>query len=300
MISIVSYEDRGKWGNNKYRGNCSGELIKDLLEYYKPKKFIEVFAGGGTGYEVARELGYTDSLHLDLNPRWGGWNALRDEIPAGADFIFSHPPYHNMVVYSGEQWGTEAHPDDLSRCSSYEEFVHKLNIVNAKIYNALRKGGRHAMLIGDMRKKGKYYSMIKDLCWYGELESHIIKVQHNCMSDSKRYANANFIPIKHEHLLVFRKDELWVVNMNFGKRDQKPFKESKLATWRDLVSTAMEFLGGKASLSELYDVLKDTAKAKANPNWQAKIRQTLQLSDEFSNVSRGVWKLQFSNQIRTA
>ena len=31
--------------------------------------------------------------------------------------------------------------------------------------------------------------------WFGELESHIIKVQHNCVSDNKIYANQKFIPI---------------------------------------------------------------------------------------------------------
>lgn len=302
MLSIVSYEERGKFGNNKYRGNCSGRLIEELLNLYKPKKFIEIFAGGGTGYEVARSLGYNNSLHLDLNPRWGGFNVLKHEIPAGSDFIFSHPPYHDMIVYSGKDgmWGDEAHPDDLSRCATYEEFIHKMNIVNAKIYNALRKGGRHAMLIGDMRRKGKYYSMIKDLCWYGDLESHVIKVQHNVDSDRKKYANANFIPIKHEHLLIFKKGEIWAVNLQVTKSETRSLKDSKLVTWRDLVQSAMQYLGGKAKLKDLYDVLADTVKAKGNPNWQAKIRQTLQLSDEFVPVQRGVWSLQFSQQLKTA
>lgn len=30
--SIVSYPERGTYGNNKYRGNCSGRLIKDIIE----------------------------------------------------------------------------------------------------------------------------------------------------------------------------------------------------------------------------------------------------------------------------
>ena len=29
MQSIVSYPDRGTYGRNDYRGNCSGLLIKD-------------------------------------------------------------------------------------------------------------------------------------------------------------------------------------------------------------------------------------------------------------------------------
>lgn len=203
MKSVLSYPSRGKWGLATYRGNCSGYLIKDLLEFYNPRAFLEVFAGSGTGFEVARELGYTDSVHLDLNPKWGGWNALKDEVPICADLIFCHPPYYDMVIYSGVVWGT-AHQDDLSRAENYEDFIKKLNFVHEKLFLSLPIGGRLATLIGDCRKNGKYYSIIKDMKYYGTLESHIIKVQHNAQSMRKEY-HGKFIPIVHEHLLIFRK-----------------------------------------------------------------------------------------------
>ena len=92
MQSVVSYKERGNFGNSNYRGNCTGYIIKDLINHFypnsKPKKFVEIFSGGGTGQDVARELNITNSLHLDLN---NGWDALTDEIPTGSDFIFSHP-----------------------------------------------------------------------------------------------------------------------------------------------------------------------------------------------------------------
>ena len=59
MQSVISYKERGKYGNSLYRGNCSGYVIKDLIEHFypdsKPKKFIEVFSGGGTGKDVAKD-----------------------------------------------------------------------------------------------------------------------------------------------------------------------------------------------------------------------------------------------------
>ena len=59
MDSIISYKERGNYGDSSYRGNCSGYVIKDLiLQFFpnaKPKKFIEVFSGGGTGKDVAKE-----------------------------------------------------------------------------------------------------------------------------------------------------------------------------------------------------------------------------------------------------
>ncbi|MGG2197537.1 DNA modification methylase [Paenibacillus validus] len=203
MKSVISYPNRGKWGQATYRGNCSGFVIKDLLEFYKPRSFLEVFAGGGTGYEVAKELGYTESIHLDLHPEWGGWNALKDDVPIQSDLIFCHPPYFDMIIYSGEVWG-DAHNDDLSRARNYEDFIAKLNVVHQKLFTSLRDGGRLATLIGDCRKSGRYFSIIKDMEYFGNLESHIIKVQHNSQSMRREY-RGKFIPIMHEHLLIFRK-----------------------------------------------------------------------------------------------
>src|SRR5690606_21231615 len=127
----LSYQNRGKWGKSSYRGNCSGYVIKDLLEFYKPKKFVEIFSGGGTGKDVALDLGITNSVHLDLIT---GWNALIDEIPTGCDFAFSHPAYWDIIDYSTQRGSY--HEDDLSNNMSYEEFIQKLDKVNCKIYSS--------------------------------------------------------------------------------------------------------------------------------------------------------------------
>jgi len=287
--SIWSFPDRGPWGDSKWRGNCSGHVIRELLQFFRPKKFVEVFAGSGTGRDVAKYLGIDNSVHLDLRPEFGGWNALMDEIPSGMDFCFSHPPYADMVVYTGEVWGNP-NPYDLSRCQSYDEFIHKLNLVNEKIYNALTKGGRHAILIGDFKQKGKMYSIQKDMAWFGDLEYHIIKDQHNTVSERKSYGG-RFIPTTHEHLLIFKKNEIWFMAVKVTQTIDSDIRTRTIATWRDLVQGALQELGGKARLSDIYDVLKDTKKAKQNQNWQAKIRQTLQLNGNFKPVERGVWAL---------
>lgn len=165
MQSIVSYKERGNFGNSKYRGNCTGYIIKDIINHYyptsKPRKFVEVFSGSGTGKDVAKELNITNSLHLDLN---NGWDALVDEIPTASDFIFSHPPYWDIISYETQRESYSV--NDLSNQMPYDEFIQKLNLVNEKIYHSLLYGGRHAILIGDVRKQGKYYSIIKDMTWY--------------------------------------------------------------------------------------------------------------------------------------
>lgn len=293
MNSIISYPERGHWGDSSYRGNTSGHVIKDLIEHFypdkKPKKFIEVFSGGGTGKDVARELGIQNSVHLDLNT---GWNALADEIPFGSDFVFSHPPYWDIIRYEYERGIYD--PDDLSNVMSYEEFIAKLDKVNAKIYQSLLNGGRHAFLVGDIRKKGKYYSIIKDMTWFGDLESHIIKAQHNTLSGNKRYANNNFIPIAHEHLLVFRKNEVWAVELKRTVTKTFDLRQFNNITWRDLIQGALEWLGGQANLQEIYNVIEGSKKTITNNHWKEKIRQTLQLHSNFKPVSRGIWRLEYN------
>lgn len=292
MQSIVSYKDRGHWGNSKYRGNTSGHIIKDLIQhffpYQPPRQFIEVFSGGGTGKDVANELNIKNSQHLDLNT---GWNAVTDEIPYGSDFVFSHPPYWDIVSY---QPYNNNHPDDLSLNSDYETFIKKLDQVNAKIYQSLLNGGRHAILVGDIRKKGKYYSVIKDMAWLGDLEAHIIKAQYNCFSSHKEYANKNFIPIAHEHLLVFRKNQVWAVPIKQTTTKTFDLRQFNNITWRDLIQGAVEWLGGKASLEQIYKLIDGSKKTIKNNNWKAKIRQTLQIHDNFTPVNRGVWQLNFA------
>lgn len=296
LSSIMSYKERGHFGNPKYRGNTTGKIIVDLLNYYKPKRFIEVFAGGGSGFDASKSLGYTNSIHLDLNPKWGGFNALTDEFPGG-DFYFSHPPYWNIIKYSGKgnMWGDTVHNDDLSQVASYDEFISKLNIINAKIMQALSKGGRHAFLMGDVRRKGKYYSIIKDMSYFGELEAHIIKQQHNMKSSHTSYKKT-FIPIEHEHLLIFRKEAIWALNIKINKEVRFDLKQSSLMTWRDVISSTLEEIGHEATLNEIYEIVKDTKKATMNKHWKEKVRQTLQINDEFMSFSRGIWGLTMFNK----
>lgn len=288
METILSYKERGNWGNANYRGNCSGYIIKDLLEFFKPSKFVEVFSGSGTGEDVSKELGYKNSVHLDLN---SGWNALIDEIPTGSDFVFSHPPYWDIIEYS--KVNKRVNPYDLSNKMPYEEFIKRLDKVNSKIYQSLVNGGRHAFLVGDIRKKGNYYSVIKDMAWIGDLEVHMVKQQHNTMSGRKQYAS-NFVAINHEHLLIFKKNAIWNVPVKLTSTKMFNLKAFENMTWRDLIQGALEYLGGESDLSEIYSIIEDSKKARKNKHWKEKVRQTLQIHNNFNSNQRGVWRLEIA------
>ena len=298
MQSIVSYPDRGAYGRNSYRGNCSGLLIKDLITQYRLRGLSDFMVGSGTTEDVVREAGIRGDF-ADLNR---GYDMMSMDIPNRAENVFWHPPYHDMVVYSGKEYdvrsvekatGLDARTilsDDLSRCASWEEFVKKMNYCMMKQFSALEKGGRMFVLVGDMKRRGKLYSMIRELICPGTMENIIIKAQHNCWSDRQSYSG-NFVPIVHEYLLVTRKDTGLVVPVSWGTSKQYDMRSFTDQSWRDLVYSVIQDNGGTMSLQELYDALKDSAKAKANPHWQEKIRQTVQNIKRFVRTERGCYAI---------
>jgi len=83
-------------------------------------------------------------------------------------------------------------------------------------------------------------------------------------------------------------------------RTQNPSAEKPTEsepTWRDLVRAvfARQEGGAALSLSQLYDALGDTAKARKNPTYQATIRRTLQQDETLEPAGvRGTWKLKGS------
>lgn len=291
--TLVSYPERdNRYGNNKYRGNCSGLLIKDLLEYYTTicdiKKVFDPMTGSGTTKDVCRELGI-ENLCLDLNPVWGGFDALNDEIPESSDFIFWHPPYHDIIKYSGVMYG-QADPRDLSRCKNYQEFIKKLDKIQAKLITSLRKNGRIAILVGDLKKKGLLLSMQRDMSWFGFPENIVIKAQHNCWSDNQSY-NGRFIPIQHEYLLIFKRSDCYVLPAKVTKQVQIDLRQSTKITWRDVVLAALESLGGQATLSQLYKEIDGHKKTKTNNAWKEKIRQVVRTYKDFKRIGEGEYVL---------
>lgn len=292
-MSILSYPNRGPWGDSKWRGNCSGYLYKELFERLNPQFFVDPMMGGGTSISVAKDLGI-EALGLDLH---SGFNILRDSIleRAGkpADLVVSHPPYGSQILYSGNVWG-EAHPDDLSRCKDDEDFHQKLQQAMLNQREATANGGVYGTLIGDYRKNGKYSSYQAEIIARmpsEELLAVIIKQQHNVQSNAKQYANMVMPRIMHEYLLLWRKKQKPTL---FLLRDLATEQANRLrGTWRSIVKNVVVALGGQANLQELYTRISTLCdeRVKQNPNWQAKVRQVLNSTGDFVPVSRGVWAL---------
>lgn len=296
LTSIVSYPERGEGGSNRYRGNCSPRLVEDLIGFFHPEMICDYMCGSGTTKEAADKMGIQSSMY-DLH---SGFDLMHCEIPERPEFIFWHPPYWDIVTYSDkmysakaveEQYGYDPKQFDLSRIPDWNQFVKAMNYAMLKQYSALEQGGRMAVLMGDIKKKGHLYSMLSEIVKPGKMENIIIKAQHNCFSDQISYSG-KFIPILHEYVMIVKKDSALVVPMLVTKELSCDIRDLPEATWRDVVASVMEPCKKAVSLAYLYQQIESHQKAKENKWWKEKIRQTLQCNPkQFEHTGRGMWQL---------
>ena len=201
LTTVVSYPERGQGGNNRYRGNCSPKLIEDLITHFRPHEVCDYMCGSNTTADAAHAMGIVSHTY-DLH---SGFDLLHTDIQERPEFIFWHPPYWDIIQYSDvmyrasdvqERYGYDPRLFDLSRIPTWEGFVQAMNYCMMKQFCALEQGGRMAVLVGDIKKKGRLFSMLFELTKPGVLENVLIKTQHNCVSDRRSY-DGRFIPIVH-------------------------------------------------------------------------------------------------------
>src|SRR5882724_8815148 len=58
LTSLYHFHRAGEYGDRRYPGNCGGNLIKDLLLYFRPSGMVfDPMTGSGTCADVCQELG---------------------------------------------------------------------------------------------------------------------------------------------------------------------------------------------------------------------------------------------------
>jgi len=208
LTSVVSYPTRcSAWGDGRYRGNCDGRLFLNLVQHYRPRRIADPMLGSGTTRDVIDGL----NRHAGGGIRfWGsdlrqGFNLWMQDLPDMFDFVWIHPPYWNIIRYSDNG-------ADLSTMDNYADFRQALRVCLQRCYASLDVGGRLAVLMGDVRRSGRYIPIVRDILgWEGELgdlRSIIIKAQHNCRSDSVTYSRLEDPRIQHEYCMLFKKPAL--------------------------------------------------------------------------------------------
>jgi hypothetical protein len=139
-----------------------------------------------------------------------------------------------------------------------------------------------------MRSRGEYYNLssLVERVAPGKLVDEVIKIQHNCVSDSRHY-KGNLIRIAHEKLLIFRK--LKASLFLLGTMERRAGAMVSI-TWRSAVRRVLQ--GGKTlHLKEINAAIEPFARTRQNQHWEAKVRQILQDQRYFTRIEQGVYTL---------
>lgn len=179
MTTHWSFPKRGNWATHdaKWRGNWSPYIPRNILLRYSQINdwVLDQFVGGETTLVEAKLLN-RNIIGVDVNE-----NALSrceekvNFIHEGAngkvyikkgdarnlffihdesiDLICTHPPYANIIKYS------ENINEDMSLLKM-QDFLKQMELVASESYRVLKNGKVCAILMGDVRKKRSYVSII--------------------------------------------------------------------------------------------------------------------------------------------
>jgi hypothetical protein len=203
LTSLYHKTQRGNYGDARYPGNCSGELIKDLLRYFRPRSVFDPMTGSGTCKDVCNELGI-DCASKDIRFGFDACDPSNYENLPLYDFIWVHPPYWRQKVYTG----TTA---DLSSCPTLELFLRRYEQLIKNLSKVLRPGGKLAILMGDYSDREEGFCPLvyhtKRLCFEQGLRqccTDIVRFSHGASSSKKVYTSS-FIPGLHDIVTIVEK-----------------------------------------------------------------------------------------------
>lgn len=203
LTSLYHKSWRGDYGDPKYPGNCGGELIKDLLRYFQPKRVLDPMTGSGTCADVCREL-RIPCLSGDIRAGFDACNGNNFQNLGPFDFVWVHPPYWRQKVYSDDQ-------RDRSTWPTLEMFLAGYTNVIRNCASVLEPGGKLAILMGDYTDREEGFVPLvyhtKRLCFDAGLKqccTDIIRFSHGASSGKKVYTSS-FIPGLHDVVTIVEK-----------------------------------------------------------------------------------------------
>lgn len=229
--------------SNEYHGNYIPQIAQQLFERYTKKGdvVLDLFFGSGTsgiealnmnrrciGVELKDDLAEKVSekftpkqLVTDVNIICAdsASELAKEKIQARLDvmgeekaqFLILHPPYDDIIKFSDKK-------EDLSNCSSTEEFYDLFTKVAKNGYDMLEKGRFAALIIGDSYKNSEvqplgFECMARMMSLGFKLKGIIVKdIQGNERAKGKtanlwryRALAGGFYIFKHEYVMVFQK-----------------------------------------------------------------------------------------------
>lgn len=229
--------------SNEYHGNYIPQLAQQFYERFTKKGdvVLDLFFGSGTsgieavnmqrrciGVELKEELAQKVSekftpkqLVTDVNVICADSTSkeAKDKIQARLDvmgrkqaqFLVLHPPYDDIIKFSDKK-------EDLSNCSSTEEFYDLFEKVAKNGYDLLEKGRFAALIIGDSYKNSQIqplgFECMKRMNNLGFITKSIIikDIQGNERAKGKtanlwryRALAGGFYIFRHEYVMIMQK-----------------------------------------------------------------------------------------------
>lgn len=203
LTSLYHFNDDGRNRDAHYPGNCGGNLIKDLLRFFRAKNAFDPFSGSGTCRDVCKELGIPCS-YLDIRFGQDASNPASYPRIQKFDFIWSHPPYWRMKKYTNDIRDLSQQPTLAAFLERYQRFI-------ANCAGILSPGGTFAILMGDYNDREAGYVPLtwwtKKLAFEVGLRqscTDIVRFSHGASSSRKTY-RSSFIPGLHDLCMIFKK-----------------------------------------------------------------------------------------------
>ncbi len=204
LTSLYHFDRAGEYGDRGYPGNCGGNLIKDLLTYFRPGLVSDPMVGSGTCRQVCDELGIP-CLSSDIHDGIDACDPTEFAATDMFDFIWSHPPYWRQKLYAADS-------RDLSRSPTLEHFLRRYGQFIRNCAKSLKPGGKLAVLMGDYQdREAGFVPLVyhtKRLAFAAGLRqcaTDIIRFSHGASSSKKVY-RSSFIPGLHDVCMIFEKD----------------------------------------------------------------------------------------------
>ena len=235
--------DKSNGHSNEYHGNYIPQIAQQLYERYTKKGDIvlDMFLGSGTSAIEAKHMNRR-CIGVELKPEQveivknkfsqkelvtdirlicndSADISVKEKIQANLDimrkekaqFLILHPPYDDIIKFSDKK-------EDLSNCTSTEEFYELFKQVAQNGYDMLEKGRFAALIIGDKYANGEIVPLGADCAQKMreigfKMKAVIVKnMEGNERAKGKtanlwryRALNGGFYIFKHEYIYVFQK-----------------------------------------------------------------------------------------------
>jgi len=204
LTSLYHFHRAGEYGDRSYPGNCGGNLIKDLLRYFKPDGLVfDPMSGSGTCRDVCQELGIP-CMAWDIHQDFDACDPAQFPAAETFAFIWAHPPYGRQKLYADDA-------RDLSRAPTLDVFLRRYGQFIRNCAGALKQGGKLAILMGDYSDRDWGFVPLtyhtKRLAFAASLRqccTDIVRFQHGNRASKKTY-QSSFIPSLHDMCMIFEK-----------------------------------------------------------------------------------------------